>query len=137
MADNIKKIKQWFENCDLLANGKINVDYLKGEKWAYSIEPTPNNQDITNFIDGQGGKRALNFNFCVNAPISTQVLVNLANSKFCQDFKAWVDTQNRAKNLPDIEGAFKIECTTNGYLMQRTETIGTYIIQMRFTYYEL
>ena len=138
MAESkIKLIKTWFEQCTLLKNGQINVDYLKGEKGAYSIEQVPTNTNQSEFVDGRGGKRTIAFNFCVNAPISTQVLVNIANSKFCEDFTKWVEDQNKAKNLPAIDGAFKIECTSNGYLMQRTETMGTYIIQMSFTYYEL
>lgn len=136
MESKMQKIKEWMEKCPYLNNGKINVDYLKDKPQSYSIDRTPTQPEVYNFVDGSGGKRQISFDFTVTAPLSSQAIVNLANSKFCEDFMEWVSIQNRAKNFPDIKGAFSIKCTSPGYVLQKTETTAIYIIQMNFTYYE-
>jgi len=105
-------IKEFIETCPLLNGGKINVDYLKDKPQSYSIDRTPVKPDISNFTDGNGGKRQIAFDFSVTAPISSQAIVNLVNSKFCEDFMKWIETQNGSKNFPNIPGAFSIKCTS-------------------------
>ncbi len=129
-------IKEWIETCPLLSGNKISVDYLNDDIDSYSIDRTPVQPEVNNFVDGRGGKRQIAFDFSVTAPLSSMAIVNLANSKFCEDFMKWVETQNRAKEFPEIDGAFSIKCTSPGYILQKTETTAIYIIQMNFTYYE-
>lgn len=129
-------IKEWIETCPYLKGGKINVDYLRDKPQNYSIDRTPTLPDVKDFVDGCGGKRQITFDFTVQASLSSQVIVNLANSKFCEDFMDWISTQNRLKNFPKIKGAFSIKCTSPGYILQKTETTAIYIIQLNFTYYE-
>lgn len=130
-------IKEWIETCPLLNGDKINVDYLKDDVYSYSIDRTPSNPTVMKFIDGTGGKKQITFDFSVQAPISSRVVTNLANSKFGEEFIEWIETQQRIRNLPQIDGAFSIECTSPSYVLQRTETQAIYIIQINFTYYEL
>lgn len=108
----MEEIKKWIETCPLLKGGKINVDYLKDEPLSYSIDRTPTQPEVSNFVDGTGGKRQITFDFSITAPLSKQTIVNLANSKFCDDFMKWVSEQNRLKNFPDVDGAFSIKCTS-------------------------
>jgi len=129
-------IKKWIEKCPLLNGGKISVDYLKDKPQSYSIDRTPTQPNVSNFVDGRGGKRQITFDFSVTAPLSSQTIVNLANSKFCEDFMEWISTQNTLKNFPKINGAFSIKCTSPGYILQKTKTTAIYIIQLNFTYYE-
>ena len=129
-------IKEWIEMCPLLEGDKINVDYLKDDIDSYSIDRTPVQPEVKSFVDGRGGKYQIAFDFSVTAPLSSKAIVNLANSKFCEDFMAWVSEQNELKNFPEIDGAFSIKCTSPGYILQKTETTAIYIIQMNFTYYE-
>lgn len=129
-------IKEWIETCPLLDGNKIKVDYLAEEIDSYSIDRSPVQPEVFNFVDGMGGKRQIAFDFSVQAPLSSQTIVNLANSKFCEDFMDWVSLKNRKKEFPDIDGAFSIKCTSPGYILQKTETQAIYIIQMNFAYYE-
>lgn len=130
-------IKEYIETCPLLDGDKINVDYLTDEVYSYSIDRTPTQPIMQRFVDGFGGKKQITFDFTVTAPLSSRVVTNLANSKFGEDFIQWIETQNRNRTFPDIDGAFKIECTSPSYILQKTETTAIYIIQMNFTYYEL
>ena len=133
----MEKIKEFIETCPLLDGDKINVDYLKDEIYSYSIDRIPSQPIAAKFTDGRGGKKQISFDFSVTAPISSRVVTNLANSKFGEDFIEWIETQQRLRNLPDIDGAFSIECTSPSYILQKTETTAIYIIQMNFAYYEL
>lgn len=139
MTDKSKmeKIKEYIETCPLLEGDKINVDYLDDEVYSYSIDKTPSNPVLKKFNDGRGGKKQITFDFTVTAPISSRVVTNLANSKFGEDFMEWIEAQQRLRNLPQINGAFSIECTSPSYILQKTETTAIYIIQINFTYYEL
>jgi hypothetical protein len=137
MSSKMQKIKEWIETCPLLEGNKINVDYLDDDVYSYSIDKTPTQPQVEKFIDGIGGKYQITFDFTVQLPLSPDVIDNLTNSQFGEDFMEWIDTQNMLDNLPDIEGAFSIECTSPNYVLQKQDTIVMYIIQMNFTYYKL
>ncbi len=107
----IEVIKEFIETCPLLNKGKINVDYLKDKPQSYCIDRTPVNPIVKQYTDG-GAMKQIAFDFSVTASISSQAIVNLANSKFCEDFMKWVETQNREGNLPKISGVQKIKCTS-------------------------
>lgn len=130
-------IKEYIETCPLLNGGKITVDYLKDEVYSYSIDRTPTKPIAQKYIDGFGGKKQITFDFSVTAPLSSKSIINLVNSKFGEDFVTWVEEQQRLRKLPNIDGAFSIECTSPSYILHKTETTAIYIIQMNFTYYEL
>ena len=132
----LAKIKEFIETCPLLDGNKINVDYLKDDVYSYSIDRTPSRPIQDKFVD-RGGKKQITFDFTVTAPISSQTIINLANSQFGEDFIEWITEQNELHILPKINGAFSIECTSPSYILQKTETTAIYIIQMNFTYYEL
>lgn len=135
MSD-IGAIKEWIEDCPLLDGDTINVDYLKDDIYSYSIDRTPSNPVLQRMKDGTIEKRQITFDFTVQEPISSRAIDNLINSQFCEEFMEWVTIKNRKKEFPEIEGAFKIECTSPGYVLIKTETTATYIIQMSFQYYK-
>lgn len=132
----MQAIKEYIETCPLLENEKINVDYLKDDVYSYSIDRTPTQPTINKFVGG-GSKKQITFDFSVTLPLSSEAFENLINSQFGEDFVKWIETQNKKHILPNIEGAFKIECTSPNYMLQKTETTAIYIIQMNLVYYDL
>lgn len=132
---HIQSIKEWIETCNLLKNGKINVDYLKEDINNYSIDVTPTNPIVKTYADG-GTLRQITLDFSVQAPLSSQSIVNLANSKFCEDFMTWIEEQNKINNLPKIPGITQITCTSPGYVLHKTKTTAIYIIQINCQYYK-
>lgn len=87
------------------------MDYLEDDIDSYSIDQTPINPIVKQYSDG-GKIKQIAFDFTVTEPISSQAIVNLANSKFCEDFSNWIEKQNKARNLPQIEGIQSIKCTS-------------------------
>lgn len=138
MANNDNKmqcIKEFIEKCPLLKNGKVNVDYLKDKINSYSIDRNITNPIVKKYSDGATMKQ-IAFNFSITFPIGSVALYNLINSKFCDDFMDWIETQSNDRNLPNIPGARNIKCTSPGYILGKTETTAIYIIQMNCQYYE-
>ena len=128
-------IKEYIETCNLLENDKINVDYLNSKDYSYSIDKTPVNPVYKQYNDG-GKIKQIAFDFSITFPIGSKALLNLINSKFCEDFMKWVEIQDNKRIYPNIKGARSITCTSPRYVLSKTETSAIYIIQMNFKYYE-
>ena len=123
-------IKEFIETCPLLKGGKVNVDYIEDEIDSYSIDETPNTTILQKFPDG-GSRRQITFNFSISAPFN--ILENIQNSKFCDDFMEWLEIQDNNYNYPKIEGAESISCN-RGTILQTTETSAIYVIPINFIY---
>lgn len=130
---NIELIKEFIATCPLLSGGKINLDYIEDEIDSYSIDKTPSNPVLKPYTDG-GNLMQITFDFVVTAPYSK--IENLTNSRFFEDFSNWIREQDRKGDLPNIEGAQHIKCTSPDYILQKTKTVAMYIIQMQFIYKE-
>lgn len=111
IKSKMQSIKEYIETCPLLNKGKINVDYLKGKPQSYSIDRTPTNPIYKQYSDG-GAQKQITFDFNVQASLSSRVIDNLANSKFCDDFMDWIEENNRKGILPEINGIQWIRCTS-------------------------
>lgn len=135
MAEKAKMelIKEFIETCPYLKKGKVNVDYIKDKPQSYSIDETPVDPVLQNFLDG-GRRLQIQFDFSIQANFS--VLENIKNSKFCDDLTDWIYEQNKQENLPKIEGAVWIKCLGRGTILQTTEATAIYVIPMQVAYDE-
>lgn len=128
-------IKEFIETCPYLNKDKIDVDYLKDDVNSYAIVQATTIPIVTKYKGG-GSLRQIAFDFVVQAPVSSRNIENLANSKFGEDFMNWIEEQDDNRNLPKIPNVQHIQCTSPSYILQRTNTQATYIIQMNCTYYQ-
>lgn len=129
----IELVKDIISTCPYFENGKIIVDYAGDEIDSYSIDLTQSNLVYKQYADGSSLKQ-MTFDFIVGGSFTN--LQNLSNSKFFEDFNKWIETQNKSNDLLNISGIDSIKCTTIGHILQKTETIANYIIQMQIVYYE-
>lgn len=120
----IELIKEYIEKCPLLKKGKIDVDYLKDDIDSYSIDRTPSNPTVKQYRDG-GAIKQITFDFTVQAPISSNTIDNLVNSKFCEDFMEWIEKQNKQRKLPSIEGVQSIKCTSPRIYFTKNRNTGS------------
>lgn len=135
MAEKAKMelIKEFIETCPYLKKGKVNVDYIKDNPQSYSIDETPVDPVLQNFLDG-GRRLQIQFDFSIQANFS--VLENIKNSKFCDDFTDWIYEQNKQENLPKIDGAVWIKCLGRGTILQTTDSTAIYVIPIQVAYEE-
>jgi len=135
----IEKIREYFLDCPILDEyARLNIDFLGVEPTQYTIEGQPVNPVIQKYVDG-GVLKQYVFVFGSREYYGADVLQNIENSGFYEQFSSWLDEQSEKGNLPKLEGgkkALKIEALTTGYLFNASEDNARYQIQCRLIYYE-
>lgn len=137
----IDSIRKFIRTCPNLQefNGaiKVNVDYLGPESTAYSIEETPCEPMIKKYVDGSS-IRQYQFIFASRESYGPDVLQNISNCGFYEDFASWIEGENIKGNLPILDGkeCRSIECLSTGYAFQTDVDKARYQIQMRITYFQ-
>lgn len=116
-------------------NSNINVDFLSNKPIEYVIEPIPVEPIIKPYKDG-GSLRQFVFQFGSREYYGTDVIQNMKNTEFYEDFSALIEDNNRKGVLPKIYGIQSIECLSNGTINEDNTDNAKYVIQMRITYYK-
>ena len=132
----ISKIRQYFFNLGIIdENSNINVDFLSNEPIQYVIEPIPVEPIIKPYKDG-GSLRQFVFQFGSREYFGADVIQNMANTEFYEDFSALIEANSKKGVLPNIDGIQSIECLSNGTINEDNTDNAKYVIQMRITYYK-
>lgn len=133
----IESVRNYLLTCPLLNDGRVNIDWLGAEPAEYSIDGSPVNPIVKRYADG-GTIRQFNFVFSSVEAYGQDVLNNIENSGFYEDFAEWLEKQNKAKILPEMDNGRKaigIEALNTGYLFENTVDRARYQIQCRLLYY--
>ena len=133
----IEAIREYISDLDCMATFKINVNYLDGENDSFSIEEVPCNQIIKKYLDGST-LRQYQFVFCGREPYGAEILQNIENSTFYEDFANEIEEKNNNDVLPTLEGmeATSLEITSNAYTVSVTEDTAMYQINLNLKYYK-
>lgn len=132
----ISKIRQYFFDLGIIdENSNINVDFLSNEPIEYVIEPIPVEPIIKPYKDG-GSLRQFVFQFGSREYFGADVIQNMKNTEFYEDFSELIEDNNRKGVLPKINGIQSIECLNNGTINEDNTDNAKYVIQMRITYYK-
>lgn len=134
----IQSLYDYFAACPLLSDGKINVDYLPETAIEYTIDAITGDPIITRYARGAAMKQ-YPFAFGSREAYGSNVLQNIANSEFYEDFASWLTAQNKAHKFPALpEGCIprRIEAQTSGYLFGADTQTARYQIQCRLIYYQ-
>lgn len=132
----IDKIREYIAECPYLDEyAELNVDYLLDKVKTYSVnENAGYNPIINKFL--KGSERQIMFTFDSKLIWNEDVQNNIDNSKFFEDFRNWLETNNKNKVFPDIEGIYKIEALTNGYIFATNANEAIYRIQCKAEYFK-
>ena len=133
----IEAIREYISDLDCMATFKINVNYLDGENDSFSIEEVPCNPIIKKYLDGST-LRQYQFVFCGREPYGAEILQNIENSTFYEDFANEIEEKNNNGVLPTLEGmeATSLEITSNAYTVSVTEDTAMYQINLNLKYYK-
>lgn len=137
----IDGLRAYIRKCPALrkynnAVAKVNVDYLADTPTTYSIEEVPTDITIKKYVNGSS-KRQFVFVFASRENYSEDVIDNINNSGFYEDFADWLENQTNIGNLPVIGGnkeVLRIEAITNGYAFKTDVNTARYQIQARVIY---
>lgn len=132
----IDKLRNYFFELGIIdGNSNINVDFLSNEPIQYVIEPIPVEPIIKAYKDG-GSLRQFVFQFGSREYFGADVIQNMKNTEFYEEFSALIEDNNKKGVLPKIDGIQSIECLSNGTINEDNTNNAKYVIQMRITYYK-
>lgn len=132
----VSEIRKYFFDLGVIdENSNINVDFLSNKPIEYVIEPVPVEPIIKPYKDG-GSLRQFVFQFGSREFYGADVIQNMRNTKFYEDFSALIEDNNKKGVLPNINGIQSIECLNNGTINEDNTDNAKYVIQMRITYYK-
>ena len=132
----ISKIRQYFFDLGIIdENSNINVDFLSNKPIEYVIEPIPMEPILRQYADGSSLRQFV-FQFGSREYFGADVIQNMKNTEFYEDFSELIEDNNRKGVLPKINGIQSIECLNNGTINEDNTNNAKYVIQMRITYYK-
>jgi hypothetical protein len=134
----IESLYQYFLSCPLLSDHRINIDFLPADQKEYSIEPSPSETIVKRYTDGSS-IRQYQFLFSSREFYSSDIIENLKNSSFYEQFSNWIEKESRTGNLPvlpDGMQAQSIEALTQGYTYYQDTSNARYQIQCKLTYFQ-
>lgn len=115
-------------------NYQINANMLSNKVDDYSLDKIPTNTEVENWIIGIVKKRDV-YSFRSRKSYSQDVVVNLKNMGFFEQFESAIKTNNEEGNLPDIEGIESIECLNPFTMISNNDgKTATFDIQIQITY---
>jgi len=132
----IKGLYEYFKSCPLMADGKLNVDFLPESGIEYSIDTIPTEDVIKRYMRGAARCQYV-FAIRTVCEYGQEVLQQLDNSGFFEGLAAWIRTQNASKNFPQLpEGCTVegIEAMSTVYLMSTDMRNAKYQVQCRIIY---
>lgn len=133
----IEAIRNYISNLDCMStlDNAINVNYLAGEVDNFSIEEVPCNPIVKRYLDGTA-VRQFQFVFCSREPYSNEILQNIDNSSFYEDFADEIEDKNNKGILPSLTTgeSLKIEVISSAYTVSVTEDTSMYQINLNFKY---
>ena len=134
----IESIRNYIGNLDCMKTfeNAINTNVLDGEVNSFSIEEIPSNPIVKKYTDGST-LRQFQFAFCSREPYGQEIIQQIENSSFYEDFSNEIESKNNQGILPiDINGIepIGIEITSSAYVVATEEDTAMYQINLNFKY---
>lgn len=119
-------------------NSIVNVNYLADEEDSFSIEEIPSEVIVKKYLDGSS-KRQFKFVFTSREPYGVEVLNQLNNSNFYENFTKEIEENNLNNILPVLDNNLtpcSIKVISSAYLVNIDENNDTcmYQINLNFNY---
>lgn len=138
MSTVIEAVRDFIKTYPELAGNQLNVDFLPPDAAAYSVDVVPVKSVIKLYMDGSS-LRQFAFVLACRTYWGADIRQQISNLSFFEGFEEWMDSQNRARNFPQLgEGRTvrKMEVTTSGYVFAPGTDLARYQIQGNITYFQ-
>ncbi len=133
----IDKVREYISECPYLKEfADLNIECLVNKVETYSINEIPAyNPVLRKDIVGNQDKQFL-FTFDSKLHWNEDIQNNIDNSKFCENFRNWLEENNKNKIFPKIKGIYEIGTNTNGYIFATSSNEAIYRIQCYLKYFK-
>ena len=112
---------------------QINTNMLSNDINNYSLDKIPTETTVERWITGTEIHKDV-FSFRSRMAYSQDVINNLSNIGFFEDFEAKIHSNNEEGILPEIDGIQKIECLNCGTMNFAETNTAEFDIQIQITY---
>lgn len=132
----IEALQTYMLGCPLLADHKINVDYLPEKGVEYSIDTVPSAPATSTFTCGGGLCQYLFVIRSVNY-YGPDELQNITNAGIFEQLSDWLHTQTLMEHFPALppgKTPYQIGALNTGYLFATDPAYGKYQIQCGLNY---
>jgi hypothetical protein len=115
---------------------QININFLSNEIDNYSLDKIPVQKEVERWITGITINHDI-YSFRSRMNYSADVLSNISNIGFFEEFEKIIKEKNNNKNLPDIEGIQAIRCLNCGTMNHAGTNTAEFDIQIEIDYMEV
>lgn len=133
----ITKLRDYlFSIIDTLVTTKdyqINANMLSNDIDNYSLDKIPTASTIERWVNGTIRCRDV-FSFRSRNTYSQDVINNLANIGFFEEFESLVNSNNKKGILPKIDNIESIECLNSGTMLKSEANTAEFNIQIQIVY---
>ena len=116
-------------------NYQINANMLSNDINNYSLDKIPTSSQVERWVTGLEIHRDV-FSFKSRNAYSQDVINNLSNIGFFEQFESIIKSNNKKGVLPDIKGIESIECLNCGTMLSADTNTAEFDIQIQITYRE-
>lgn len=133
----ITKLKEYLVNVidTISKNTKINVNALSKDINSYSLDKIPTNFVVEKWITGEEIHRDV-YSFRSRMSYSYDEINNLQNIGFFEKFEELIQMNNKAGELPEINGIEDIQCMNCGTMNSANTGTAEFDIQIQIKYKE-
>lgn len=131
----IDKVRKYIAKCPYLKEyTELNIEYLQDKVNTYSINENAGYDPVV--LEDIIGNQERQFLFTFDSKLiwNEDIQNNIDNSKFFENFRNWLETNNKKDIFPKIEGIYEIGATTNGYIFATNTNEAIYRIQCYLKY---
>lgn len=128
----IEYIRELFKTCPLLADERINVDFLEADHGSYSINTSPADPIVQRYVNGDT-RRQYVFEFASAEWYGAEIRQNLENVGFWEALADWIESVP----LPPLDGSKEpqqLQILTSGYAFLTEADAARYQIDCRLLY---
>jgi hypothetical protein len=115
---------------------QININFLSNEIDNYSLDKIPVQKEVERWITGITINHDI-YSFRSRMNYSADVLSNISNIGFFEEFEKIIKEKNNNKDLPDIEGIQAIRCLNCGTMNHAGTNTAEFDIQIEIDYMEV
>ena len=134
----IEQIREWLLTCPLLSGQRLNINHLSGDALEFSILESPTTPVLKRYMDGSTMRQKA-VSLTATKDQTPDILQNLAESGFWENFSEWVEAQNKNRSFPALPGdcwVQSVAVTSTHYLMAATAATARWQIQLSITYFK-
>lgn len=112
---------------------QLNIDFLSNEPNNYSLDRMPVQTEVQRWIIGPALHRNV-YNFRSRMEYSADVMSNIENIGFYENFEKIIEYKNDNNDLPKIKGIESIKCLNAGTMRMANTNTAEFYIQIQIEY---